>query len=84
MLAEPNIDIGDIVTLENPKTKQNTLKKELGMDPDYLFVKGINTSWEGDSYIQSDIELQFSPTSPIKKEAPTAGTYGTTNNLPNE
>ena len=44
ILSEPNIDIGDIVTLTNPKTKQNDLKKEAGMDPDYLFVKGINTS----------------------------------------
>lgn len=84
ILSEPNIDIGDIVTLNNPKTNQNDVKKSLGMDSDYLFVKGINTSWEGDSYIQSDIELQFSPASPSKKEVPTAGTYGTTNNISNE
>lgn len=84
VLTEPNIDIGDIVTLNNPQTKQNDVKKSLGMHPDYLFVKGINTSWEGDSYIQSDLELQFSPTSPSKKEVPTAGTWGTTNNISNE
>lgn len=84
VLTEPNIDIGDIVTLNNPQTKQNDVKASLGMKPDYLFVKGINTNWEGDGFIQSDLELQFSPTSPSKKEVPTAGTWGTTNNISNE
>lgn len=84
VLTEPNIDIGDIVTLNNPNTKQNEIKASLGMKPDYLFVKGINTNWEGDGFIQSDLELQFSPTSPSKKEVPTAGTWGTTNNISNE
>ena len=70
ILTEPDIDIGDIVTINNPKTMQNTLKEV----PEYLFVKGVNTSWEGDDYIESDLELQFSPTSPERKEVPTVGT----------
>ena len=83
ILTEPDIDIGDIVTLDNPKTMQNLTKKSKGKPPEYLFVKGVNTSWEGDSYIQSDLEMQFSPTSPLKKEVPTVGsnscsTSGTT------
>lgn len=70
IISQPNIDIGDIVTLNNPHTKQNDKKKS----PEFLFVKGINTSWEGDGYIESDIEMQFSPTSPEKREVPTHGT----------
>lgn len=73
ILSEPDIDIGDIVTLNNPKTLQNDYKKKEGKDPEFLFVKGVNTSWEGDGYIESDIELQFSPTSPEKREVPTVG-----------
>lgn len=84
ILSEPDIDIGDIVTLENPKIKQNNIKTSQGGDPEFLFVKGVNTSWEGDGYIESDLELQFSPTSPSKKEVPTTGTTGTTNNTANE
>lgn len=84
MLAEGNIDIGDIVTLDNPHTQPNQTKSAQGGLPEYLFVKGINTNWEGDGYITSDLELQFSPTSPSKKEVPTAGTWGTTNNIANE
>lgn len=84
ILTEPNIDIGDIVTLKNPHTYLSKQKTATGGTPEYLFVKGLNTSWEGDQPISTDIELQFSPTSPSKKEVPTAGTWGTTNNQPNE
>ncbi|MBO5180113.1 MAG: hypothetical protein J6B87_07215 [Clostridia bacterium] len=84
MLTEGNIDIGDIVTLDNPHTLPNQTKSAQGGLPEYLFVKGVNTNWEGDGYITSDLELQFSPTSPSKKEVPTAGTWGTTNNVANE
>ena len=77
ILTEPDIDIGDIVTLDNPKTHSNELKTRNGGDAEYLFVKGVNTSWDGDGMIQSDLELQFSPTSPSKKEVPTSGTLGT-------
>ena len=70
ILTEPDIDIGDIVTINNPKTMQNSYKEV----PEYLFVKGVNTNWDGDGYIESDIELQFSPTSPERREVPTVGT----------
>lgn len=73
ILSEPNIDIGDLVTLDNPHTKHNEKKNQNGLPSEYLFVKGINTSWDGESYIQTDLELQFSPTSPKKKEVPTTG-----------
>ena len=73
ILSEPDIDIGDIVTLDNPKTMQNLHKKARNQDPEFLFVKGVNTNWEGDGYIESDLEMQFSPTSPEKKEVPTHG-----------
>lgn len=84
ILSEPDIDIGDIVTLDNPKSTPNKIKTSQGGDAEYLFVKGVNTNWEGDSYIETDLELQFSPTSPSKKEVPTSGTTGTTNNIANE
>ena len=74
ILSEPDIDVGDIVTLDNPHTLPNYNKKLRREAPEYLFVKGVNTSWEGDGYIESDLELQFSPTSPEKKEVPTHGT----------
>ena len=74
ILSEPDIDLGDIVTLDNPKTMQNANKKAKGYSPEFLFVKGVNTSWEGDGYIETDLEMQFSPTSPEKKEVPTHGT----------
>ena len=74
ILSEPDIDLGDIVTLDNPKTMQNKDKRAKGLSPEFLFVKGVNTSWEGDGYIETDLEMQFSPTSPEKKEVPTHGT----------
>lgn len=77
ILSEPNIDIGDIVTLDNPKTMQNTYKKAKNELSEYLFVKGVSTSWEGDGYIESDLEMQFSPTSPERREVPTVGTKNT-------
>ena len=84
MLTEGNIDIGERETLDNPHTLPNQTKTSQGGLPEYLFVKGVNTNWEGDGYITSDLELQFSPTSPSKKEVPTAGTWGTTDNIANE
>ena len=80
MLAEPDIDVGDIVTIENPQTLTNAIKTSQGYDPEFLFTKGVNTSWDGDGYIEADIECQFSPTSPKKLEVPTTGTTGTNNN----
>lgn len=78
MLADADIDIGDIITIENPQTLTNATKTSQGYDPEFLFTKGVNTTWEGDEYISADIECQFSPTSPKKLEVPTAGTTGST------
>lgn len=80
ILSEPNIDIGDMVTINNPHTMQNDYKKAQGQPPELLFVKGVRTEWEGDGYITSDLELQFAPTSPERKEVPVAGIGCSTDN----
>lgn len=74
MLTNGEIDIGDIVTVNNPQTSNNQIKESKNKDPEYLFVNGITTDWEGDGYITSDLELHFAPTSPKKAEVPTSGT----------
>lgn len=73
MLSNGEIDIGDIVTAENPKTLNNKIRISEGRAPEYLFVNGVTTDWEGESYITSDLELMFAPTSPKNAEVPTAG-----------
>lgn len=74
MLTEPDIDIGDIVTVENPQTLNNQIRIAEGRDPEYLFVNGLNTNWEGDSYLTSDLELKLAPVSPKKLDVPSSGT----------
>ena len=83
MMTDADIDIGDIITIENPKTKTNEIKISQGSEPEFLFTKGVNTSWEGDSYISTDLECQFSPTSPKKLEVPTVGTNSSSNSTSN-
>lgn len=83
MLAEPDIDIGDIITIENPKTMKDANRKSQNRDPEFLFVNGISTSWEGDTPITADIECKFAPTSPSKKEVPTSGNGSGTDNSGN-
>ena len=78
MLTDADIDIGDIVTIENPMTLKDKIRIGEGRDPEYLFVNGVSTNWEGESYISTDLECKFSPTSPKKLEVPTAGSGGTT------
>ena len=73
MLTDADIDIGDIVTIENPMTMKDKVRVGEGRDPEYLFVNGVSTNWEGESYISTDLECKFSPTSPKKLEVPTAG-----------
>lgn len=74
MLTNGDIDIGDIVTVDNPQTLNNKIRVSKNRDPEYLFVNGISTSWEGESYITSDLELKFAPTSPQKLDVPASGT----------
>lgn len=73
ILSEPDIDIGDLITIENPKTMTNGIKTSQGGDAELLFVNGLSTNWEGDSYIESDLECKFAPVSPEKKEVPVSG-----------
>lgn len=79
MLSDADIDIGDIISIENPLTLTNSIRQSQGRDAEFLFTKGVSTSWDGDEYITSDIECQFSPTSPKRAEVPTAGSYGGSN-----
>ena len=74
MLTEPDIDIGDIITVENPQTLNNQIRVSEGRDPEYLFVNGVNTNWEGDSYLATDLELKLAPVSPQKLDVPSSGT----------
>lgn len=76
MLTDADIDIGDIITMENPMTLKDKIRLGEGRDPEYLFVNGVSTNWEGESYISTDLECKFSPTSPKKLEVPTAGSAG--------
>lgn len=73
ILTEPEIDIGDMITIENPKTLTNAIKTANGGDPELLFVNGLSTSWDGEGYLESDLECKFAPVSPEKKEVPTSG-----------
>lgn len=74
MLTNGEIDIGDIVTVDNPQTLNNETRISEGRDPEYLFVNGITTDWEGEGYITSDLELHFAPVSPKQAEVPSSGT----------
>lgn len=74
LLHDADIDIGDIVTLENPMTMRNQYRQDdEKRDPEYFFVMGNSISWEGDGYIQNDIELRYGAKSPEKKEVPETG-----------
>lgn len=73
MLTEGDIDIGDIVTVNNPKTLLNDIRIKDGRDPEYLFVNGLSTNWEGDSILTTDLELKLAPVSPENLEVPSSG-----------
>lgn len=74
LLHDADIDIGDIVTLENPMTMRNQYRVDKEKrDPEYFFVMGNSISWEGEGYIQNDIELRYGAKSPEKKDVPETG-----------
>lgn len=74
MLHEAEIDIGDIVTLENPMTMRDAYRKNWEKrDPEYLFVTGNSISWDGQGPILNSIELRYGAKSPERKEVPEAG-----------
>lgn len=70
LLHDGDIDVGDIVTLDNPHMLHNT-----GKNQEFYFVKGVGVEWD-EGPIQVDLELEFSPESPDHPEIPEAGTGG--------
>ena len=73
MLTKAGVDIGDIVSIENPLTLTNKNRAIEGRDPEFLFVSGVSTNWDGDDLLTTDIECKFAPTSPNKLDVPTSG-----------
>lgn len=74
VLHDGDIDIGDIVTIDNPLTmRDHTRKYKEGRDPEYFFVMGKSVEWEGDSFITCDLELRYGAASPEKLEVPETG-----------
>lgn len=74
LLHDGNIDIGDIVTIENPMTMRDSYRQTTEQrDPEYFFVTGNSISWEGDGPIINDIELRYGAKAPNKKEVPEVG-----------
>jgi len=76
ILYDGSIDIGDLITLENPLTMKDYIKTQEGGLPDYLFVKGLSVDWEGDAAIYGDLELSFAPTNPDNPEVAEVGVGG--------
>ena len=74
VLHDANIDIGDIVTIDNPLTLRDAYRKETeGRDPEYFFVMGNSVEWTGEGPILNDIELRYGAKSPNKKDVPEVG-----------
>lgn len=74
LLHDAEIDIGDIVTLENPMTMRDAYRQETEKrDPEYFFVMGNSIEWDGEGPIINDIELRYGAKSPDKKEVPETG-----------
>lgn len=74
ILHKAGIDIGDIVTLDNPLTLRDEIHKGEKKDPEFLFVVGNSISWDNDTgMILNDIELRYGPESPEKLDVPEAG-----------
>lgn len=75
ILWNGNIDIGDIITLENPLTMRDKTRVEVEKrDPEYYFVVGKNVEWEGEQPITGTVELRYGAVSPEKKDVPETGT----------
>ena len=74
ILWDGEIDIGDIVTLENPMTMRDKYRVEKEKrDPEYFFVMGKSVEWDGDSFITGSLELRYGAASPEGKEVPETG-----------
>ena len=64
VLYNGGLDVGDIVTIENPLTLQNEIKKLDIHTENYYFLKGLNIEWDEESPIKADIELSYAPEPP--------------------
>lgn len=73
VLHDGEIDIGDIITLDNPLTLRDDIHRVDKEDPEFLFVIANSISWDGEGYITNDIEMRYGPESPEKKEVPETG-----------
>lgn len=74
ILWDGDIDIGDIVTIDNPMTLRDDIKvKKEKKDPEYFFVMGKSVEWEGESPITGTLELRYGAKSPEQKEVPETG-----------
>lgn len=74
ILWDGDIDVGDIVTIENPMTMRDhnrTVKEK--RDSEYYFVMGKNIEWEGDQPITGTLELRYGAESPEQKDVPESG-----------
>lgn len=74
ILWDGDIDIGDIVTIDNPMTLRDQYRKDTEKrDPEYYFVKGKSIEWDGESFITGSLELTYGPESPERKDVPEYG-----------
>lgn len=60
ILWDGDIDVGDIVTCDNPMTIRDT-RKETG---EFWFVDGYTVSWDDGGPIKGDLKLKYAPESP--------------------
>ena len=56
ILHNPAIEIGDIVTLENPMTLRDAVKKANKGLPEYLFVRDMSISWDDGALTETQTE----------------------------
>lgn len=77
ILHNSAIEIGDIVTLENPMTLRDAVKKVNKGLPEYLFVRDMSISWDDGGPIRNDLVLSYSPEAP-ERDADTSTTAKTT------
>lgn len=74
ILHDGNVDIGDIVTIDNPLTMRDAYRKATEQrDPEYFFVTGNSVQWDGEGPLLNDIELRYGAKSPNKKDVPEMG-----------
>ena len=74
ILWDGDIDIGDIITIDNPMTLRDQYRKDTEKrDPEYYFVKGKSIEWDEESFITGSLELTYGPESPEQKDVPEVG-----------